>query len=289
MGKPKRFNSYDGTVAEGRKVVENFGLARQKLSIGSSFRGMPQSPPTSTQGGSGGVSGPIRACPIICCEHDFGTINGGNNIDWSISNFHRCIVDGDTTFTMINLPAPGDYETVVLEIKQDGTGDHSMTFVDSFLNNHVPTINKAANGFTTLAFYTYDDGTDRILGFNTIPSIPIMVALSDETTTLNQTSTTVPIFTFRMPNDFTLTDVRASLGNASNSGPVTIGNIKDDTIDILSTSLTIDVNEKTSTTAATPAVIANSAIADDSEITVFLTTKGANAAGLKLTMIGYQA
>jgi len=288
MGKAKRMNTYDAEVSNSRRVIEEYALARQKRSVGTSYRGIPFTPRPSP-GGGGVISGAIRACPIICCENDLGAITSATNIDWSISNFHRCVVGADIQFTMINLPVAGDFQTLVLEIKQDGTGNRAITFADSFLNSHLPTINLAANGVTTLAFYTYDDGTDRILGFNTIPSIPLMIALSDEKTKLNQTSTTVPMVTFRMPGAFTLTDVRASLTNASSNGLLTIGNIKDDGIDIISTSLTIDQGELTSTTAATPVVIANSAIADDSEITVFLTNAGQNATGLKLYMIGYQA
>ncbi len=289
MGKAKRFNAYDSDVAASRERVEQAGRDRQVFSTGSSFRSAPFQPNIPATSSTSGTAGLVRACPIICCENDLGTLTAPQDINWQLANFHRCILGGNITFTMINLPAAGEYQEVVLEMKQDGTGDRTVTFADSFLNSHLPTINLAANTVTTIAFYSYNDGSEQILGFNTIPSIPVMVALSDETTALNTTSTTVPIVTFRMPGAFTLTDVRASLTNASSSGPVTIGNIKDDTIDIISTSLTIDQDEKTSTTAATPAVIANSAIADDSEITVFLTTAGANASGLKLYMIGYQA
>ena len=233
--------------------------------------------------GGGGSSG-----GFIFDENDLGTINGGNNIDWALSPFHRCIADGDITFTMTNLPPAGKYETIVLEIKQDGTGLHDIVFADSFLNSHLPVINKVANGVTSLAFYTYDDGSDRILGFNTIPAIPLAFALSDETSALASTSTTVPIGSFRMPGAMILTEVRSNLFQASSSGLVTL-DIKESGTTILSTALSIDANEETSTTASTPAVISDTVLADDAKITVFLTARGTNATGLKLSLIGYQA
>jgi len=48
MGKAKRNNSYDSAVAERRKVVQSYGAQRQRLSINSSFRGMPLEPPIAT-------------------------------------------------------------------------------------------------------------------------------------------------------------------------------------------------------------------------------------------------
>lgn len=44
MGKAKRFNIYDGPVAEQRKVVQSYGEQRQNKSIGSSFRSLPLNP-----------------------------------------------------------------------------------------------------------------------------------------------------------------------------------------------------------------------------------------------------
>ena len=59
-------------------------------------------------------------------------------------------------------------------------------------------------------------------------------------------------------------------------------------VSILSTLITIDVSEKTSETAAIPAVIGTSAIADDDEITYQVTQIGSviAGAGLKIKVIG---
>jgi len=234
--------------------------------------------------GGGGSSG-----GFIFDEVNLGTITTATNIDWSLSPFFRCILGADIQFTMTDLPPAGKYETIVLEMKQDATANRAVTFSDSFLNSHVPVINSVANKVTSLAFYTYDDGSDRILGFNTIPAIPLAFALSDETGALNKTSTDNPIITFRMPGAMILTEVRSSLTTNGSSGNLTTLSIKESGTTILSTDLSIDANETTSTSATTPAVISDSALADTAEITVFLTTKNSLARGLKLYFIGYQA
>ena len=55
--------------------------------------------------------------------------------------------------------------------------------------------------------------------------------------------------------------------------------------------MTIDAGEKTSTTAATPAVISDANLADDAEITIDIDTIGSTiaGAGLKVALIGYKA
>jgi hypothetical protein len=113
----------------------------------------------------------------------------------------------------------------------------------------------------------------------------IQVAVSDETTAL--TTGTAKI-TFRMPYAMTLTAVRSSLSTASSSGLPTV-DIKQNGTTILSTALSIDATEKTSTTAATAAVISNSSLTDDAEITIDITVAGTGAKGLKATLIGTRA
>jgi hypothetical protein len=113
----------------------------------------------------------------------------------------------------------------------------------------------------------------------------IGVAVSDETTAI---TTGTAKLTFRMPFAMTLTSVRASLNTASSSGNPAI-DVNEGGASIFSTTLTIDANEKTSTTAATAAVISDSALADDAEMTVDIDTAGTGAKGLKLWLIGTRA
>jgi hypothetical protein len=113
----------------------------------------------------------------------------------------------------------------------------------------------------------------------------IAVAVSDEETALTTGNAKV---TFRMPFAMTLTAVRASLTTASTSGLRTF-DINEGGSTILSTKITIDANEKTSTTAATAAVISDSALADDAEITIDIDVAGTGAKGAKVYLIGRRA
>lgn len=112
----------------------------------------------------------------------------------------------------------------------------------------------------------------------------IIVPVGGETTTL---TTGTAKRTFRMPYGFVLTAVRASLTTVSSSGTPTV-DINEGGTSILSTKLTIDANEKTSTTAATAAVISDAALADDAEITIDIDVAGTGAKGLKVYLIGYR-
>ena len=112
----------------------------------------------------------------------------------------------------------------------------------------------------------------------------LTIACSDETTAL--TAGTAKI-TFRIPYAMTLTEVRANLNTAQTSGSVFTVDINENGSSILSTKLTIDNTEKTSTTASTPAVISDSSLADDAEITIDIDQVGdGTAKGLKVTLIG---
>jgi hypothetical protein len=115
--------------------------------------------------------------------------------------------------------------------------------------------------------------------------VTIGIAVGDETTAITTGTAKV---TFRMPHAMTLTAVRASLTTVSSSGTPTI-DINENGTTILSTKLTIDASEKTSTTAATAAVISDTALADDAEITIDIDVAGTGAAGLKVWLIGTRA
>lgn len=110
----------------------------------------------------------------------------------------------------------------------------------------------------------------------------IIVAVGDETTAITTGTSKV---TFRMPYAMNLTAVRASLTTVSSSGTPTI-DINEGGVSILSTRITIDASEKTSTTAAVAPVISDAALADDAEITIDIDVAGTGAAGLKVYLIG---
>ena len=111
------------------------------------------------------------------------------------------------------------------------------------------------------------------------------VACSDETTAL---TTGTDKAKFRLPYGFVATEVRGSVTTAP-TGAALIVDINISGSSILSTKLTIDAGEKTSTTAATPAVISTPTIADDAEASFDIDQVGSTiaGAGLKVTIIGY--
>jgi hypothetical protein len=118
----------------------------------------------------------------------------------------------------------------------------------------------------------------------------ISVALGDESTVLAAASTSVPVTTFHMPYGFTLTGVKAGVTVVGTGAALVTVDIHEAGTTVLSTKLTIDASEKTSATAATAAVISDSALAVDSLIEVFVDLVDTNnlAAGLKVYLIGYQ-
>jgi hypothetical protein len=112
------------------------------------------------------------------------------------------------------------------------------------------------------------------------------LACSDETTAL---STGTAKITYRMPYAFTVTSVKATLTAAQTSGSIFTVDINESGTSILSTKLTIDNTEKTSKTAATAAVISDSSLADDAEITVDIDQIGdGTAKGLKVYIYGHR-
>jgi len=135
------------------------------------------------------------------------------------------------------------------------------------------------------------DGNDLLnvglingVAFPQVLPVEIQLAASDETTALTAGTAKV---TFRMPHAMTVTAVRASLTTAQASGSIFTVDINEGGSSILSTKLTIDNTEKTSTTATTPAVISDTALADDAEITIDIDQIGdGTATGLKITLIG---
>lgn len=121
-------------------------------------------------------------------------------------------------------------------------------------------------------------------GVEVVPTVPIVVSVSDETTLLTTGTAKVK---FRMPHVFKLTGVRASVSTAPTGSVLTV-DINESGSSILSTKLTIDAGELTSTTAATAAVISDTLLADDAEITIDIDTVGSTVAGkgLKVTLLG---
>ena len=150
------------------------------------------------------------------------------------------------------------------------TGNATPARLGVGTNGHVLT---ASSGESTGLIW---QGSPEVIG----------IAVSDEETALTTGTAKV---TFRMPFAMTVTAVRASLTTASTSGNPTF-DINEGGTSILGTNkLSIDANEKTSTTAATATSISDSALADDAEITIDIDTAGTGAKGAKVYLIGRRA
>lgn len=116
------------------------------------------------------------------------------------------------------------------------------------------------------------------------PTESLLLAVSDETTAL---TTGVGKLTFRMPYAFVPTTVRGSLTTAQTGGSILTVDINESGVSILSTKLTIDNGEKTSTSATVPPSLSDVLLGDDAEITIDIDQIGdGTAKGLKITLIG---
>lgn len=152
----------------------------------------------------------------------------------------------------------------------------------AFTGNPTATTQSAGNNSTRLATTAYTDTADALkLTRSTFPVCEV-IAISDEVTPITTGTAKV---TWRAPYAFTLTGVRAQLNTVSSSGIPTF-DINEAGVSVLSTKLTIDVGEKTSVTALTAAVISDSAIADDAELTFDIDVAGTGAAGAKIALYG---
>ncbi|ASY62536.1 Phage protein [Sinorhizobium sojae CCBAU 05684] len=182
-------------------------------------------------------------------------------------------------------PAPGGPVTLTVaavEIGRFTVVNNTSQTVTVTISGQVVTAPTVASGSTQTFISDGVNVRAAVSAPSTGTAFELVVAASDETTTLTTGTAKV---TFRMPRAVTLTAVRASLTTASSSGVVTV-DINEGGVSILSTAITIDANEKTSTTAATPPVISDSSLADDAEMTIDIDTAGTGAKGLKVALIG---
>ncbi len=148
---------------------------------------------------------------------------------------------------------------------------------------------KITTGASTVT--DYEDHRAGIYGSNSGGGddiICIPVAVGDEVSALTTGTGKV---TFRMPFGMQLTEIRGSLTTAATGGTLLTVDVNESGSTILSTKLTFDASEKTTKTAATPAVISDAALADDAEITIDIDAVGSTlpGAGLKVYLIGRKA
>jgi hypothetical protein len=158
------------------------------------------------------------------------------------------------------------------------------TEVDGSTTNEIQTIDTFALSGKTVSLSLSSDGQPAKTITLPTDTMTMIIACSDETTNLAADSTK-NVVTFTAPFAITVTKVKADV-NTAPTGALLRVDINEAGTSILSTKLTIDASEKTSETAATAAVISDSAIANNAEVTINIDQVGSTAAGkgLKVTI-----
>ena len=208
--------------------------------------------------------------------------NGSNDVDFRVEgngNTHTLFVNGNNDKVAIGTSAVDTNSLLTVEgaISLDeisaptNTADRGQLYTNA--DNHLHFINGAGNDIKV---------TEEVF----------IVSASDETSDLTTGDDKV---LFHAPFAFQITGVKATVSQVPTGSVLTVdldrirGGVR---AAILSTKLTIDANELTSTTAATAAVINASTddIALDDAITVNIDGIGSSntGKGLKVTIIGYR-
>jgi hypothetical protein len=174
----------------------------------------------------------------------------------------------DTFKTYVWVTALSDY----VEISPNIKSDWNATSGDAAILNK-PTLGTAAAANTT------DFAPTNLVG----SPIEFVIAASNETPALTAGAAKV---TFRAPVAFRLTSVSSSVTVAP-TGSTLIVDINNGANSVLSTKLSIDATEKTSATAATPAVIDATYrdFSQNAEITIDIDQVGSTVAGAGLKVI----
>jgi hypothetical protein len=205
--------------------------------------------------------------------------------DW---NAAHTVADGSLTIaatsglqTALDASQPVDATITALAGLNSTAGLVEQTGADTFTK-------RALGVAASTDVLTRADGDTRFAAAAHNHTESMVIACSDETTAL---TTGLAKVTFRMPYAFTLSAVRASVTTAPTGAALQVDINETGSGTILSTKLTIDAGAKTSTTAGVPAVISDTALADDAEITIDIDVVGSSVAGagLKVYLIGTRA
>lgn len=229
------------------------------------------------QKAGGTMTGPIN-------EAEGAAIASAASIDLDAATGNFLHVTGTTGISTITL-AQGAMRDVLF--------DGALLLTHNSSNLMLGGNNITTHANMLLRFRGEGSGVTRLVGGMTAggkairESAEIVVGVGDESTAI--TAGTAKI-TFRMPFAMTLDAIpRGSLTVAQSAGSIFTVDINESGNSILSTKLTIDNNETTSSTAATPCVLSDTALADDAAITIDVDQIGTSgAAGLKILLRGYR-
>lgn len=191
-------------------------------------------------------------------------VASGHGTRFPAVSFNAVICPANTT------PTPDNSEVV----RVTGISTDTFTITRTQESSSARTVIVGDVIFAGPTAKTLTDVEEEILGY----------ACSNETTAI---TTGTAKLTFRMPFAMTLTGVKAEVTTAP-TGSTLIIDINEGGTTILSTKLSIDATEKTSATAATAAVISDTSLANDAEMTVDFDQVGATiaGAGVKVYLIG---
>lgn len=157
------------------------------------------------------------------------------------------------------------------------SAEYSSRFIEQFSNA------------LRLYFSRLTGGVNEMLDCNTGAFVEgFVVPIGDQTTPIAATGLKM---TWRAPYAMTLTAVRASLQTAQTSGDTMRFDVKASGTSLFTTLITIDNGEKTSTTAAAPAVLNAAVVAldDDEELTFYVDRIGdGTAVGPVVNLVGYR-
>lgn len=196
----------------------------------------------------------------------------------------RLSQDGDGAITFLGLGNGSDEDLTLNLDDTSNTGVFSSSTSLATLN--FSGISLQSSGVAIPTISSTDTLTNKtIAASSNVLDACIPVAVTDEYS--NLTTGTAKV-SFRMPFAMTVTSIRGSIVTNATGGTLLTVDINETGTSILSTKLTFDASELTSTTAATPAVVSDSSLADDALITVDIDAVGSTLPGngLKISICG---
>lgn len=240
--------------------------------------------------GGSAVGVVLRATPIF----DGGLVTSASAVVGGVINFSAALntltLAADQVFTYAGATTANTW--IRLRLINSGGADRTMTIPNTLSLGrgvNITTFTLKGNSTQEIVLCYNGTGYEIFNEYATAGQIgyPVLwgVACSDETTALTIGNAKV---SFRAPCAMELAMVRGSLSTAQASGSIFTSDLNVTGVgSILSTKLTIDNAEKTSTTAAIPPVLSTTSIADDAEFTVDFDQVGdGTAKGFKILLIG---
>lgn len=209
-------------------------------------------------------------------------ITAATSIDLDAATGNTVHIAGATTINTMTL-ANGSVRILIFDSTPQLTHSSNLVLLGSAnvtaAAGDIAVVFGEGAGVTRMISYTLANGKPLI------EPAEILVAVGDETTAITTGNAKI---TFRMPFAMTLDALpRLSLTTASSSGVVTF-DCNEAGVSIFSTAVSCDANETSSETAATPAVLSDTSLADNAVITIDCDAAGTNAAGAKLLLRGYR-